>query len=187
MNEPPTASLSRLRRLLSVPIAIEAIVLAWFLLLLREALQEGFRGGRFIIATVLIGAALALVVLAREIMMVVWSDGAVVTKIESGAPPVDEESGQTPPWPTILASAGTIFGIFASILVLGTILGITFASWVILMLQSRLKFTPALIGALLIGVLLPVGFANLLDLNLWPGLLPEIIPNWIGGGMLPPI
>ena len=55
------------------------------------------------------------------------------------------------------------------------------------MVQSRLKLLPAGIGALLVGVVLPVAFATSLNLSLWPGLLPEIVPDWIGGGMLPPL
>jgi hypothetical protein len=35
-------------------------------------------------------------------------------------------------------------------------------------------------------VLVPVAFGKMLEVSMWPGLLPELIPQWIGGGILPP-
>ena len=177
----------RVRGAFSVPIVIETIVFAWFVLLLSRALQPGFRGGNFIAATVMFGVALSLVVLVREIVIAVWLGSTPQSVVELGAPPVDEEFGQAPPWPIVVAATSTMFGAFALIVLLGIVLGITVAAWAILMVQSRLKLLPAGIGALLVGVVLPVAFAYLLNLSLWPGLLPEIVPDWIGGGMLPPL
>jgi len=174
------------RRLLSVPIAVEAGVLAWFILLLSEALGPGFRGGRFIIATLLLGTALVAVVLLRDVAAALLSS---VAARETGETPVttEEDGQQVVAWPLVAAATATMAGFFASIVILGTVLGITFAAWVILRWLSKLNAVRAAIGALAVGVVLPVVFANLLDLNLWPGLIPRIVPDWIGGGLLPPL
>jgi hypothetical protein len=36
------------------------------------------------------------------------------------------------------------------------------------------------------GFLVPVIFSKTLEVSMWPGLVPELIPQWLGGGILPP-
>lgn len=174
------------RRLLAVPIVVEACVLAWFILLLSEALGPGFRGGRFIVATLLIGTALIVVVLLREVVVALWS-GRTPRETAETPVTVEEDAERAVAWPLVGAAVATMAGFFAAILIFGTVLGITVAAWIILRWQSKLDLVRAGLGAVAVGVVLPVVFANLLDLNLWPGLIPQIIPDWIGGGLLPPL
>ena len=102
----------RVRGAFSVPIVIETIVFAWFLLLLSRALQPVFRGGNFIAATVMFGVALSLVALVRDIVIAVWLGSTPQSVVESGAArrrTVRSSAALL----IVVAATSTMFGAFA--------------------------------------------------------------------------
>jgi hypothetical protein len=183
------AAMTWARRLLSIPIVIEAGLLILFVYLLTEALDPAFRGGWMVGATLLLGIGFLGVVFVRDVVVaLLHPEGARVAK-DSDSPLSLAEDGAAAParWRTVLEAGGTLAVLFLAIFVFGVVLGVTLTAWGVLIWQSRLDPLRAAIGALLIGVALPVVFARILDLQLWPGLVPVLVPNWIGGGLPPPL
>jgi len=50
------------------------------------------------------------------------------------------------------------------------------------------RFSPALslTLALLVGLALPAVFKSLVNITMWPGIIPELIPGYLGGAVPPP-
>jgi hypothetical protein len=51
----------------------------------------------------------------------------------------------------------------------------------------KMPVRAAAVLTLIWGVVIPVAFGILLQVAIWPGLIPELVPGWIGGGLLPPL
>jgi hypothetical protein len=176
------------RRVLTVTIIVEAGLLALFAFLLADTLDPDFRGGWFVTATLVLGLAFLAPVFARDIAAAVRGrPPQPAGAADRGAFGGEDEGPQAITWGTIGEAALTLTGVFSAIFVLGVLLGTALAAWVILIWQSQLNFGKALIGAVLIGIMLPVAFALALDLTLWPGAIPQLIPDWVGGGLIPPL
>jgi hypothetical protein len=178
---------SSFRRLLTVPIVVEIGLLGLFAFLLVNTLDPEFRGGRFVIATLLLGLAFLATVLARDVSIALW--GRPVPPASASGPlgGEDDDEGEGVSWITVGEAAFTLAAVFLCIFVLGVVGGVTIAAWGIFLWQSKLSMAKALIGALLVGVVLPVLLALALDLTLWSGIIPEVIPDWVGGGLAPPL
>ena len=176
------------RRLFTVPIVVEIGLLALFAFLLFDTLDPDFRGGRFVTATLVLGLVFLGVVFVRDVAVACYGRPAKSSSAVAAAPLADDEDAPVAAdWATIAEAAVTLAGVFVCIFVLGIAVGTTLAAWVIFIWQSKLSIGKAVIGALLVGIVLPVMFALALDLTLWPGIIPEIIPNWVGGGLPPPL
>jgi len=39
----------------------------------------------------------------------------------------------------------------------------------------------------MLGLVVPIAFGAAIGMDLWPGLIPELMPGWLGGGLLPPL
>ena len=188
-TDPGPPSSSSLWRLLTVPSAVEIGLLGLFAVLLVDTFRPDFRGGRFVTATLLLGLAFLATVLARDVSLALWGRPAPPTPADATGPlgGDDDEPQDSVNWLTVGEAAVTLTGVFLSIFVLGIVLGTTLAAWAIFIWHSKLSVAKALIGAMLVGVLLPVVFALALDLTLWPGIIPQVVPNWVGGGLMPPL
>lgn len=178
------------RRLLTVPIVVEVGLLALFAFLLIDTLDPGFRGGRFVTATLVLGLGFLGAVFVRDVAVALRGGLPGPAPADTAGPlggDDDDDAPQSTDWGTVAEAAVTLAGLFLSVFVFGIVLGTTLAAWVIFIWQSKLNAGKALIGAVLVGIVLPVLFANALDLTLWPGLIPAIVPGWVGGGLPPPL
>lgn len=173
------------RRLVTVPIVVEAGLLVLFAILLFHTLDPEFRGGRFVTATLLLGIAIVGTALVRDMAAALWGPSA--HQEPAAGPLSDDDAANSTDWTTVAEAAATLAGVFLSIYVFGIVLGTALAAWVILIWQSKLSIGRALVGAVLVGIVLPVLFANALDLTLWPGIIPQVIAHWVGGGVPPPL
>jgi hypothetical protein len=90
-------------------------------------------------------------------------------------------------WGAMRRAAFVIAGLFAAVLLLGMVVGLALAAFVILTMQMKVSIRAAAMLALVWGVVIPVAFGILLQVAIWPGLIPELVPGWIGGGLLPPL
>jgi hypothetical protein len=52
------------------------------------------------------------------------------------------------------------------------------------MARFSLRLSPVL--ALLVGLALPIVFGSLVNVTMWPGTMPELIPGYLGGAVSPP-
>jgi hypothetical protein len=59
------------------------------------------------------------------------------------------------------------------------------AAFVILRWHMGLSVMRSMTLALLLGLAMPVVFSLAVGMPLWNGLVPEILPGWIGGAIIP--
>jgi hypothetical protein len=168
-------------------VVVEACLFAVMVVLVANGFDPDFRGGWFLKATLLIAVALVTAVLVRDVIRV-----AARQELDSGSPFVDAvqfdgtEADQED-WRTIGIIILTVAALFLSLFMFGIPVGTTIACWVILKWKLRLSMGGALFGAVMLGIVVPVPFAYVLGLNMWPGVIPQIIPDWVGGGLPPPL
>lgn len=168
------------RRLFSVTCCVEALLLVGVLILLSQALRPDFGGGRFILVTLFFSLVLLTVALARDVIAAILADrNPAVRRSEA-----DAGSHQ---WGVVLRGTVLIVGLFALILAFGTLVGMTVVALAILRWHIRVTLGPAIGGAVILGLLVPIAFAWAVGISLWPGLAPELIPDWLGGGIMPPL
>jgi len=97
------------------------------------------------------------------------------------------ESPEGQSWLSVLQLMGWI-GLY---LILIFIIGFTLANFIFalayLLKRAKLNLPKAIIFTVIVTVFM-YGFFNLgLNVDLWPGVIPEIIPRVLGGGNLPPL
>ena len=88
-------------------------------------------------------------------------------------------------WRRIGIVYGWLLFYFALTFVLGFFLAIPIFMTLFLRYESRLSFPQALGVMVAAGIPLYVVFRPLLDIPLWAGILPRIVPGVIGGGIVP--
>lgn len=90
------------------------------------------------------------------------------------------------PWPAVLRTMGYAVGFlllafFAGLFVAPPIFLATY-----LMVEARMHPVPAVLAGLITTALLDTGMI-MVHVDVWPGIIPEIIEGYLGGGILPPI
>jgi hypothetical protein len=170
----------------SFPVVVEFSLLVIVVGLIINAFDPEFRGGWFARTTLLIALVLVVAILMRDVMAAVTGQQS---KPDSPTVVMQLEEGSVSPadWGTVGLAFVTIAALFASLLLLGIVLGTTVAAWVVLVWKMRVSVHRAVFGAAILGIVIPVPFAYVLGLNLWPGLIPQIVPDWVGGGLMPPL
>ncbi|MBW1996486.1 MAG: hypothetical protein JRJ29_00835 [Deltaproteobacteria bacterium] len=53
--------------------------------------------------------------------------------------------------------------------------------------EAGIRWWKAFIYSVVTTALLYIGMVNLLKVDLWTGAIPEIIPGFLGGSLVPPI
>jgi hypothetical protein len=169
------------------PLSPQPVILAVMLLVLAAmfavAVQPEFRGGGFVTSVLAIAIGLVLVLLVRALL-----DTEKLTRDdpEDDVPlKLDEREGLS--WSQLLLAATVMVGLFLSVMLFGIVIGVTVAVFAILRLHMRVPARTAGPLALVWGVVIPVGFSTALEVAMWPGLIPELIPRWVGGGLLSPL
>jgi hypothetical protein len=86
----------------------------------------------------------------------------------------------------VAATVGWLLGFLSALVLLGFTL--TTPPFIALYLYhaARLPLLPAMLASAA-GSLLILGAFALLRISLWPGLIPELMPGVVGGGVLPPL
>jgi hypothetical protein len=161
-----------------VILAATLLVLA---MMFSMAVQPEFRGGRFLTSVLAVAIGLVSVVLVRALIGI----GQIVRDDSEGPLKLDERQELT--WTPILLAAALIAGLFLAVTLFGIVIGSTVAVFAILWLHMRVPARAAGLLALIWGVVVPVAFSISLDVAMWPGLIPELMPRWVGGGLLSPL
>jgi MprA protease rhombosortase-interaction domain-containing protein len=151
-------------------------------IMLAIAMQPEFRGGGFLTWVLVFALSLIAVVLVRAATRI---DGLARDESEDDLPLTLSER-QEAGWKTILLAAAFVFGFFLAITFFGIVIGLTLAVFAVLWWHMQLPLRHAAPLAAVWGVVVPVVFSKSLEVGLWPGLVPELVPRWIGGGILPP-
>jgi hypothetical protein len=178
----PETDSGRRQALLSPQPVILAVVLATLLAMIAVALQPGFRGGGFLTSALAIAIGLVGTILGR----VALGFGLARDAGDDDVPLKVSEGGDEG-WVAILRATMVIAGLFALVLLLGMVVGLTIAVFLIVRLHMKVPMRLATALALVWGVAIPAVFGVFLEVAIWPGLIPEIIPRWFGGGLLPPL
>ena len=168
--------------LLSPQPVILGVLLLLLLAMMTVALQPGFRGGGFLTSALAIAIGLVGTILVR----VAFGFGLVRDQSDDDTPMKVSEDAEAG-WAATLRAASVIAGMFVLVVLLGMVVGLTIAVFLILRLQMRVPVRAAVLLALVWGVAIPAVFGIVLEVAIWPGLIPEIIPRWFGGGMPPPL
>jgi hypothetical protein len=77
--------------------------------------------------------------------------------------------------------------LFILVYVLGTLFGCFLFVGTFLLLHRRGNPWVAVFLALIVGAVVPYVLGGALAVRLWEGVMPEIIPSWVGGGTPPPL
>jgi putative tricarboxylic transport membrane protein len=91
-----------------------------------------------------------------------------------------------PPWPVVLRFAVYIMGFFAAVFMFGFFLVPPFVVALFLIYEADVPRRWAILSAVIASFSLYAGMV-LLNVDMWTGALPEIVPGLIGGSIIPPI
>jgi len=80
-----------------------------------------------------------------------------------------------------------LIGFFVLILLIGFMFSIPIFLLTFLIFQGRTKWLNGVVVTAGVCVLLYFSFLKALAIDVWPGMLPEIIPGILGGGIIPPL
>jgi hypothetical protein len=152
---------------------IEGLLLAGFLVFLHEALQPDFKGGGFIRSCLVLSTAFLIVVFARD----VW--------IAMSKHSQDHAAAAASAWRVIGLSFGSMIVLLGSTLVFGMVVAMPAVAFLILRWHMGLPLWRAAAIGLFLGAVIPVAFSRAVGMPLWAGMMPEVIPHWVGGGILP--
>lgn len=161
---------------------ILAITLVVLLFLLWLALQPDFKGGRFITYALVIGVGLVATVLVQTV-----SASIVPTSRRGDDARMRMDEREEFGWSIGARMLLLVAGLFAAILFLGMMVGMAVATFLIARIHMRASYRTCGVFAIGLGLALPVFFSVVLDVAIWPGMIPEIVPRWLGGGILPPL
>jgi hypothetical protein len=107
---------------------------------------------------------------------------------DGGPPPMATASGiNAGQWQRVVTIYGWLVGFFVGVLVFGYYIATPVFLVAFFIKESGLKPMRAVLVTVGVSVLFLLMFYVLLDIPLWPGILPRIIPHIIGGGSLPPL
>ena len=82
-------------------------------------------------------------------------------------------------------SLASVIALFGTMLLVGMVVAMPLVAFMILRWHMGLSARRAGMLALLLGVAMPVAFSLAVGMPLWNGLIPEILPGWIGGAIIP--
>jgi len=159
---------------LGLTCAIEGLLLTGLVVLLHETLQPNFRGGGFVLCCVLLAIVFLGFVFVRDVWRA-WSSRSG----RGGTPTVSAN------WNVIARSLMSVLVLFGAMLLLGMVVAMPLVAFAILRWHMGLNVMRAGGVAVLLGVVMPIAFSLAVGMPLWNGLIPEIVPGWIGGSIIP--
>lgn len=171
-------------------LTFDLALLAVLLWVVWESTRPTFRGGHLIALVAGFAAALLLLVLVRA-LLAGQEPGLPIVAEEvaalAGAPAEGAAGASLPAWRHEWLAVGYTVALFALVYVLGTVLGCVAFVFGFLALHRPRGVLRNLMMALAVGALVPYLFGGPVGLHLWEGVIPTLIPGWIGGAPPPPL
>lgn len=93
---------------------------------------------------------------------------------------------EAPPWSGVFRIAAWIVGFFLSVFLLGIVAVPSFFIAAFLIVEAGVAARKAIPIALAVSFAVCAGMAAL-QVEFWTGLIPELIPGYLGGAILPPL
>jgi hypothetical protein len=153
------------------------------LAILGAALMPDFGGGRLV--------AVVAAFSASSVVWVMIADRLFPSVRRENSPAQRRAFDETEPQkPRARESWLAVFYavlLFILVYVLGTLLGCILFVGVFLLLHQHKHPWRAVFVALVVGAAVPYLLGGALDVRLWEGVIPEMIPGWIGGATAPPL
>ena len=101
---------------------------------------------------------------------------------DEGAAAAEEE----PPWPAVLRSMSYAVGFLVAVFVFGFALVPPLYVALYLIVEAGVRPLWAVLAALIASFTLVMGMV-LLQVEVWAGIIPEIIEGYLGGSIIPPL
>ncbi len=92
----------------------------------------------------------------------------------------------TPSWPAVIRSIFYAVGFLALVVVFGLAMITPLFITTYLVVEAQVKLVWAFFAAVVASTILIVGMV-MLEVEVWAGIAPEIIPGFIGGSIFPPL
>lgn len=89
-----------------------------------------------------------------------------------------------PEWRDVLKIMAYMVGFWVAILVFGLTVTVPLLIAGFLIFEARVRVGYAIMSGL-VAVVVMVLSLNLMGIDVWPGIMPEIIPDYLGGGLMP--
>jgi hypothetical protein len=102
------------------------------------------------------------------------------------AEPADTAPEREAPWSDILRAMGYAVGFLAFVFVAGFPVVTPIYVTLYLVVEARVRFIWAALVGVFVTALIVTGM-TMLHVEIWAGIGPEIIPDFVGGAILPPI
>lgn len=168
------------------------IVLAVLLAMLWSAAQPDFRGGHLIaLVAGFTAVALAADVIKDHIAKLSGKNTDTIRakreRALGSADSFEAVESTAGSWKEGLLACSYTVLLLALVYILGTLAGCTLFVIAFLLVHKPGNWWLAVTVALLVGSGLPYLLGDALGLRLWEGIIPTIIPGWIGGGAPPPL
>lgn len=166
---------------------VQLFIFGVLLAALGVTLMPEFRGGIFVTAAV----AITEILLGCVMIIDLWRPDLPGDHGAGPGPPAgiseNLESEQRLQASQVgkVVCLGAVF--FLPVVLLGVYFGAPVGIALILRHHCRASLRFAVVFAVIAGSVLPCLYTVILSTALWPGVVPEIIPDWLGGGILPPI
>ena len=101
---------------------------------------------------------------------------------DGGAAASEEEA----PWPAVLRSMSYAIGFLVAVFLFGFAVVPPLFITLYLVIEAGVRPRWALLAAVIVSVILVAGMV-LLQVEVWAGIIPEIVEGYVGGSILPPI
>ncbi len=98
----------------------------------------------------------------------------------------DAGAEQAPSWAAVIRSMSYAVGFLALVILFGLVVITPLFIVTYLVVEARVKLVWAVLAAAVASGLLVFGMI-LLQVEIWAGIVPEIIPEFVGGSIFPPI
>lgn len=95
-----------------------------------------------------------------------------------------KSGGRNADWPSVLKILIYIFGFWLAVFLIGLAVVPPLFIAIFLIFEADVKIRYATFAALL-ACLLIIGSLNLMNVDIWAGVIPELIPGYIGGSIMP--
>ena len=95
-----------------------------------------------------------------------------------------EAKSAEPEWRDVLKIMAYMVGFWVAILLFGLTITVPLLIAGFLILEAKAKAGNAILSGV-IAVVLMVFSLNFMGIDVWPGIIPEIVPDYLGGGLMP--
>ncbi len=98
----------------------------------------------------------------------------------------DAPAEQPPPWPAVLRSMGYALGFLLLAFLFGLFVAPPIFLATYLIVEARMRAPVAILAGVIATAVLDT-LMTMVHVDVWPGIIPEIIEGYVGGAILPPV